>query len=170
MANFNENKVLLICRHAKSSWPDSDLADFDRPLNKRGERDAPIMGQRLQQRGFLPDLIMSSPAVRAQRTAEIYAGTLGYPLEDINYHQQLAEANWPQLLALIQHAEDRYRRIFLVGHNPECTSLANVLGGLTLRKIPTAGMVALSFPFNSWAGLREQSGILLFFDFPKNPF
>ncbi len=170
MANFNDHKVLLICRHAKSSWPDETLADFDRPLNKRGERDAPRMGQRLLQRGFFPDFIMSSPAVRTQRTAEIYADILGYPSEDFSYNYQLAAASWPQLLTAIHQVDDRYRRIFLVGHNPECTSLANALGGLTLRNIPTAGMVALSFACNSWKELHEQGGLLLFFDFPKNPF
>ena len=162
--------MLLICRHAKSSWDDSSLSDFERPLNKRGERDAPVMGQRLQTRGFIPDLIVSSPAARARRTAEIYAQALGYPLAAIRYDKRQYAATWPVLIRLIEELDDRCQRVFLVGHNPESTSLANALGGLTLRNIPTAGMVALSFACNSWKELHEQGGLLLFFDFPKNPF
>lgn len=164
-----EDKELLICRHAKSSWQDSTLTDFDRPLNKRGERDAPAMAQRLCERAFKPDLILSSPAVRARRTAEIYASALGYPLGAICYNQLQYAASWPMLLNLLQQVEEHHKRIFLVGHNPESTSLANALGGLTLSNIPTAGMVALAFS-GPWADLQEQSGSLLFFDFPKNSF
>ncbi|NLZ18417.1 MAG: histidine phosphatase family protein [Desulfobulbaceae bacterium] len=169
-ADFDSHRILLICRHAKSSWEDSSLNDFERPLNKRGLRDAPVMGQRLRARGFLPDLIVSSPAVRAQRTAEMYAEALEYPLESIQYNQQQYAATWLELLSLIQQVDDRFRRIFLVGHNPESTSLANALGGLAIANIPTAGMVALSFHCSTWTNVREQSGKLLFFDFPKNPF
>ena len=74
----SDSKQLFICRHAKSSWQDHSLGDVDRPLNKRGQRDAPEMGRRLRQRGLLPDLIVASHAVRARTTASLYADQLGY--------------------------------------------------------------------------------------------
>ncbi|WP_448871909.1 SixA phosphatase family protein [Desulfobulbus propionicus] len=160
-------KRLLICRHAKSSWKDPDLPDFDRPLNKRGQRDAPEMGRRLAAHGFRPDLICSSPALRAMSTAQLYAGQLGYPLDRIRYNPHQYAATVPVLLQLLQEIEENVQTLMLVGHNPEITALANLLGGLTMDNIPTAGIVALEFGLEHWRGLHPGAGSLLFFDYPK---
>jgi phosphohistidine phosphatase len=162
-----KNKRILICRHAKSSWRDVDLNDFDRPLNKRGERDAPEMGRRLVEHGIRPDLIMTSPAQRALSTALHYAQALGYPSERIARNPRQYAATVPALIKELQAIDHRVATLMLVGHNPESTELANVLGGLAIDNIPTSGIVALEFATASWQELAAGKGVLLFFDFPK---
>jgi phosphohistidine phosphatase len=157
----------LICRHAKSSWHEASLNDFDRPLNKRGERDAPEMGKRLLRRGIRPDLILSSPAARAKATATHYAEQLGYPLERLHYNPSQYAATVPVLIGLVQGVDPAVHTLLLVGHNPESTALANVLGGLAIDNIPTSGIVALEFALATWQEVTAGKGALLFFDCPK---
>lgn len=163
-----DRKQLLICRHAKSSWDDASLSDVERPLNKRGRRDAPEMGRRLAERGLLPDLILASHATRAWTTAEAYADRLGYPPDRIQVDPGLYTATAASLLALVRALEPRLGRILLVGHNPECTAFANLLGNLDLDNLPTGGIVALEFHTRSWQEILPGQGQLLFVDFPKN--
>jgi len=163
-----EHRLLLICRHAKSSWEGEVCRDIDRPLNKRGQRDAPEMGQRLKRRPLLPDLIITSPAVRALTTAELIAAQLGYPLAGVRINPAQYAATVPSLLAQLRLIEPQYTRVMIVGHNPEFTALANVLGGLAIDNLPTCGMVALALPLASWDHLAPGSGTLVFYDFPKN--
>lgn len=161
-------KRLLICRHAKSGWKDQTLSDFERPLNKRGKRDAPVMGQRLVKHKAIPDLIMTSPAKRALATAIQYAEILGYPEEQIVTNRSQYAASVAQLVSLIQQTKKSVSTLMIVGHNPESTQLANFLSVLQFDSIPTCGIVALEFSLNSWQGIDEAVGKLLFFDFPKN--
>jgi phosphohistidine phosphatase len=163
-----DRKQLLLCRHAKSSWNNETLSDFDRPLNKRGERDAPEMGRRLAQQGMRPDLIMTSPAVRARATAEYLAARLGYPQEKLKINSGQYAATVAALLAFLRALEPCCGRVMMVGHNPEFTALANLLGNLDIGNIPTCGIVALEFPVTTWKEVTGGSGKLLFFDFPKN--
>ncbi|MBP7517554.1 MAG: histidine phosphatase family protein [Desulfobulbus sp.] len=163
-----DRKQLFLCRHAKSSWDDASLSDVERPLNKRGRRDAPEMGRRLAERGLLPDLILASHATRAWTTAEAYADRLGYPPDRIQVDPGLYTATAASLLALVRALEPRLGRILLVGHNPECTAFANLLGNLDLDNLPTGGIVALEFHTRSWQEILPGQGQLLFVDFPKN--
>lgn len=163
-----DRKQLVICRHAKSSWDDASLSDVERPLNKRGRRDAPEMGRRLAERGLLPDLILASHATRAWTTAEAYADRLGYPPDRIQVDPGLYTATAASLLALVRALEPRLGRILLVGHNPECTAFANLFGNLDLDNLPTGGIVALEFHTRSWQEILPGQGQLLFVDFPKN--
>jgi len=163
-----EDLLLLICRHAKSSWEGEVRSDIDRPLNKRGHRDAPEMGQRLKRRQFQPDLIVTSPAVRARTTAESIAAQLGYPLAEVRINPDQYAATVPSLLAQLRLIEPQYTRVMIVGHNPEFTALANVLGGLAIDNLPTCAMVALALPLSSWDQLAPGCGTLVFYDFPKN--
>ena len=163
-----DRKQLVICRHAKSSWDDASLSDVERPLNKRGRRDAPEMGRRLAERGLLPDLILASHATRAWTTAEAYADRLGYPPDRIQVDPGLYTATAASLLALVRALEPRLGRILLVGHNPECTAFATLLGNLDLDNLPTGGIVALEFHTRSWQEILPGQGQLLFVDFPKN--
>ena len=158
---------LLICRHAKSSWQDAGLRDFDRPLNKRGERNATEMGHRLAQHGVRPDLIMTSPAVRAFATALHYARQLGIPPEQVRRNPAQYDASVPELLGLIHTVDSSVGTLMLVGHNPESTDLANTLAGLSIENIPTCGIVALAFSRCAWMDLAAGSGTFLFFDYPK---
>lgn len=163
----SENKRLVICRHAKSSWREVDLNDFDRPLNKRGERDAPEMGRRLVEHRIRPDLIMTSPAQRAFSTTLHYAQALGYLQERIERNPRQYAATVPALIEALRAIDNKVTTLMLVGHNPESTELANVLAGLTIDNIPTSGIVALEFPIASWRELAVGKGVLLFFDYPK---
>ena len=160
-------KRLLICRHAKSSWKEAGLRDFDRPLNGRGKNDAPEMGRRLLAHGVVPELILSSSAIRAAETARHYAVQLGYPLDQIRFDSRQYEAGIPLLLSLIKDVDQKVTSLMVVGHNPESTMLANYLSGLMIENIPTSGIVALEFAVASWGEVSPGNGRLLFFDYPK---
>src|SRR2546421_80442 len=101
-------KTLTLARHAKSSWDDLELSDFERPLNKRGRKDAPFMGELLHSRGFRPDLIVSSPANRALTTARIIAEELEYPLDRIIVNEKLYEADSGDILNVARATDDAY--------------------------------------------------------------
>lgn len=158
---------LLIVRHAKSSWNEAGLPDHERPLNRRGERDAPFMGAVLRQRGFRPEAIVSSPARRARMTAERLAEALGYAEADIAIRAAMYEQGLEGAFSVLQSLDDRWHRVILVGHNPDLLRLINLLGGETLTHLPTCGMAALEFELDSWTHVYEGSGRLAYFDYPK---
>ncbi|MGB2908139.1 MAG: histidine phosphatase family protein [Candidatus Aminicenantaceae bacterium] len=160
-------KRLYLVRHAKSSWRDPELDDFDRPLNKRGKRDAPFMGQRLSDADIQPDLIISSPAKRAAKTAKVIAAKIGYPAKHIQWRESLYGAGTLTLLQILYEIEDSVRQLMLVGHNPGLTLLAECLTGESVYNIPTAGVFAVDLTITSWAQAREGCGALVFFDYPK---
>ena len=161
-------KELIIVRHAKSSWKDSGLDDRERPLNKRGERDAPEMGARLARRKDRPDLIMSSPAVRALTTARIIAGRLGYPCNDIVVRDRLYGAGVVELLDVIRNADESVGTLMLFGHNPGLTELANHLGPRPIPNLPTCGVLHLKFEADVWPVVGYACGDEVLFDFPKS--
>lgn len=160
-------KQLLICRHAKSSWKNPNLVDFDRPLNKRGKKNAPQMGKMLVKHKVIPDLIVSSPAKRAKKTALILAKKLHYPKKEIKYLKATYDAPSKDLITCIHSFDDRYSKIIMVGHNTGYTTLANTLGGLHIPNVPTCGIVALNFTIDSWRDVKEKNGDLVFFIYPK---
>ena len=160
-------KHLLICRHAKSSWKDSSLADFDRPLNKRGETNAPLMGKMLVDHKIKPDLIVSSPAKRAKLTALTLAKELHYPKKKIVYMNSIYNAPAEKLIPCIHSFDDQFDKVIIVGHNTGFTMLANVLGDLEIPNVPTCGIVALDFKVDSWKNVRKKNGKLVFFYYPK---
>lgn len=135
-------KILYLARHAKSSWDDMRLSDFERPLNKRGERDAPMMAEILKAKGVTPQLILSSPALRAKRTAEIYHDVIGGILQ---FDRRIYEASPMSLLYLAQEALQDHDTLMIVGHNPALTELVNLLGDTPIYNLPTAAVVGLAF-------------------------
>lgn len=160
-------KTLYLIRHAKSSWKQPDLSDFDRPLNKRGKNDAPLMGEILSGKGINPELVIASPAKRAASTAKIIASEIGYPKEKIIFDKNIYEATGRRLLEIIAGVETRFNSVMLFGHNPGITVLSNNLSDRFIDNIPTCGVVALGFS-NSWDNLKMKSAKFLFFDYPKN--
>ncbi len=160
-------KQLLLCRHAKSSWKDTGLADIDRPLNGRGRKNAPEMGRRLAAAGAVPDLVVSSPACRALATAGLIALATGMDPDEIVVKKQVYDASSTGLLRVIQGLEEQRDRVMLVGHNPETTQVANILGSLEIANVPTCGIVALDFDVGSWAEVGPGLGTLVFFEYPK---
>ena len=158
---------LFVFRHAKSSWKDPSLADRDRPLNKRGKRDAPEMGRRLAARGGAPDLIVSSPATRALATARIIAAAVGYPADRIREDERLYLASPAEILEAIRDLEDGYERVFLFGHNPGLTELVNELSEPAVDNVPTCGVVELRLAVDRWADLSRDTVQRASIDTPK---
>ena len=166
--SFYTMKTLYLIRHAKSSWKFPELDDFDRPLNKRGKHDAPMMGKRLQQQGILPDLIISSPAKRAKKIAQAIARAVGFTPSAIQYDRTVYEASAEGLLAIVRGTDDQGATLMLVGHNPELTALANRLTTHYIDNVVTSGVVAMAFPTDRWAEVGEDSkGQFLWYDYPK---
>lgn len=160
-------KYLFLLRHAKSSWSDSILSDRDRPLNKRGKRDAPDTAKRLASQEIQPELIVSSPAVRALTTAQTMAEALGFHAQDIRLEDRIYEASTTQLLTIIRELDDQCDRIMLVGHNPGFTDLLNQIDNVRIDNVPTCGLATLSFNVNSWAAADITQATLVNFDYPK---
>lgn len=161
-------KTLYLMRHAKSSWEDFSLPDFDRPLNKRGKRDAPFMGKKLYNRTIFPDLILSSSAKRAKITAKIVANELGnYTKENLQFTDTIYDADTENLIEIISQQDDKLGSLLLFGHNPSFTALANQLSDYHIYNIPTSGIVGISFKINSWKKIAAKKGKMLFFDYPK---
>jgi phosphohistidine phosphatase len=159
-------KQLLLVRHGKSDWGNLDLKDFDRPLNKRGKENAPKMAERLINRGFKIDLMVSSPAKRAKSTAKYFAKA--YNIDHIQFEESIYEANTLALLKVVNGLDDDAKNVVIFGHNPGFTDFANQLCDADIYNIPTAGMVLISFPFDSWQMVSKGTGELVFFDYPKN--
>lgn len=160
-------KTLTIVRHAKSSWDHPGLSDRDRPLNKRGERDAPEMGRRIQAHGIRPSLIISSPAERAWSTARIIATELAYPLEFLQREKSLYLASVDAILDVIAAQDEGFNNLMLVGHNPGLTEFANFLSPGLTNNLPTAGVVAVEIDQDDWSLYGRPSARLLVHDYPK---
>ena len=162
-------KTLTIVRHAKSSWKDPTLRDRERPLNKRGERDAPVMGQRIATAGIRPSLILSSPAVRAWTTAKVIAAQISYPKEFLQKEPQLYMASVNDMLDVIVAQDEGFNSLMLVAHNPGLTDFANYLvPGLT-HNLPTAGVVSVNIDQDHWNLYEQPATELIFHDWPKKP-
>jgi phosphohistidine phosphatase len=159
-------KTLILIRHAKSSWKRPELPDRLRPLNKRGRRDAPVMGERLAKREVKPDAIISSPATRALTTAETIAREIGYPEEDIRLDERLYGASAFEMIEIIQEIDDALDCVMLFGHNPGLTDLANDLG-CEVDNVVTCGVIALEFDVDSWAHIDGVDPVYVDFDYPK---
>jgi len=160
-------KRLYLVRHAKSSWDDPDLADFERSLNKRGKRDAPFMARRIAEQGAKPDIIISSPAKRAILTARAFAEALEYPEHDIVQNKAVYLADVSGLLQIIRAIDNSKEQAMIFGHNPGFTSLANFLGKRNIDNIPTCGVYCLDFDELGWSKVGRGKGIFRFFDYPK---
>lgn len=161
-------KTLILVRHAKSSWHHPDLRDFDRPLNARGLRNAPMMGARLQTARVRPQRLMTSPAVRAQSTAEILAEELGLPSTAIQREERLYAASvetWLEVIEQLVPAEDT---VLLVGHNPAISELVAYFGCSAVGNVPTCGVVKLDFAVNDWTDVVSAKPTGGWFDYPKN--
>jgi len=151
-------KTLLLLRHAKSSWDDASWRDFDRPLNKRGLTSAPKVGRFLRKKGIRPELILSSPAVRAKKTAQLVSEAAGLAV-GTEYEERIYEANARQLLNIVSEIQDRIGTAMLVGHNPGFEELLELLTGESHR-MPTAALACVEFKAEKWPDVSARSGRL----------
>lgn len=160
-------KLLILIRHAKSSWSDPTLQDFDRPLNKRGRRNAPFMGEALCNKGVHFDHVYSSPAKRALDTANYICSAIGYDLGRIETDQTLYHASASSLLNFVRNMEDRFSTVAIVSHNPGLNELTNLLTEKHIDNIPTAGIVMLKASVDNWTKVEKKVVTLQDFDYPK---
>ena len=160
-------KTLYIVRHAKSSWKEMNMPDFERPLNPRGKQDAPLMGRRLASFGICPDYLVSSSAKRALATANLLAAELGYPVPRIVQDRELYLAEPGYLLDTIRGFDNQHGSAMLLGHNPGLTTLANHLGDLPADNIPTCGVYCIDFEVREWRDCGREKGRCRFFEYPK---
>jgi phosphohistidine phosphatase len=164
-------KTLYLVRHAKSSWADATLADDERPLNKRGLRDAPAMGQRLAEKKVKVDAMWVSPALRAVETARFLAQALNISKKSVEIHDRLYTSSIDDLLYEIRSCAEKVKSLLIVGHNPVLTECADFLiakeYASEITIMPTCGIVALEFSGSSWQQINKNEGRLLFFDYPK---
>ena len=161
-------KKLYLIRHAKSSWKNPGLEDFERPLNKRGLKDAERMGKVLKKASLRPDVVITSPARRAQETAEIIIDKIGFPVERVVLEEEVYDATTYELMEIINKLDDGLDTVVLFGHNPGMTNLANLLNDVEIDNIPTCGIFVIEFDVKSWKKVSEKSGAFVSFDFPKN--
>lgn len=159
-------KTLFLIRHAKSSRDDSTLPDRERPLEARGEREVATMSRRLSQRHEKPDLIISSPAVRALATAKVIAEGLDYKLKGIVIDERLYAATAHALIGVIEGLDDKLKCVMLVGHNPEFTDLARHFSN-EIMQMPTCAIADFAFDAKSWSGIGQVTPVKTNFDSPK---
>jgi phosphohistidine phosphatase len=155
-----------LIRHAKSSWKDIDASDFERGLTKKGRKHIDTIGSYLKLRGVLPDHILSSCAVRTQETADLLAKKLEYDGQT-EYLQELYFTDTETLKEILLMQDDTFDTVFVIGHNPQITDMANMLIDEHISKIPTMGVVAINFETDSWNELIHTEGKLDFFIYPK---
>ncbi|MBW4890730.1 histidine phosphatase family protein [Mucilaginibacter sp. HMF5004] len=158
-------KKLMLVRHAKSDWGDAFLDDFDRPLNNRGLQSAPEMASRLLKKHIIPQYSISSPALRAKTTANIFADKLG--LAEPTYNRSIYEAKYADLLRLINELPDAYDFVALYGHNP---GLSDLLYGLTgdMNDMPTCAVAIINFNLPEWKMISGDTGRVEYYDYPKS--
>ncbi|MFT3682273.1 MAG: histidine phosphatase family protein [Ferruginibacter sp.] len=161
-------KTLLVVRHAKSSWDVGTLNDFERPLNDRGKKDAPVMAQRLTGKKIIIDAFVSSPAKRAKKTAELFCETLGRKTEEIIFITKLYHAPADIFFEVVDELDDAHNTVAVFSHNPGITEFVNLLvPEVRLDNMPTCAVFAVKAPVNKWSDFKKAKKELLFFDYPK---
>lgn len=160
-------KKLILIRHAKSSWEEGNLNDFDRSLNNRGTNDAPKMGHRLFMQKIIPDLMVSSNANRAISTAQLIADEVEYSKEQIVKEESIYQASKEQLTQLIEKLPSTAACVFLIGHNPTISSLVEELTSESYGTLPTTGIVGIEFSVDQWIAISKGSGSVFYNDYPK---
>lgn len=161
-------KTLYILRHAKSSWDDAGLSDYERPLNERGLKDAPLMGRIMKKNSFQPDVIISSPATRAKQTAHLIRDAARIDGE-IKFDERIYEASPQALVQIISEIDNRNNSVLIVGHNPGLESLIKFLTG-KLEPMPTAALAVIDLEIENWSEVNSPRGSLRLLIRPKEVF
>lgn len=164
-------KTVYFIRHAKSSWSDMSLRDHDRPLNKRGKRDAPFMAEKLKELGAEPDAIITSTALRAKTTAQHFALAFELSGKQFVEESKIYEAYSSNILKIVQNTSDNLNTILVFGHNPGFTMVANSFaGGEDIDNVPTCGIVKVVANVSNWKDLKKPKGKVVEFHYPKQYF
>ncbi|HEY0384629.1 MAG TPA: histidine phosphatase family protein [Pyrinomonadaceae bacterium] len=158
-------KTLFLLRHAKSSWQNESLPDFERPLNERGRSAAPLIGKFMRQHKLRPDLILCSPAERARQTIALVSAAAAFKAE-LRYDERIYAASAARLFAVVSQIDESAGSVLLVGHNPGLEELLEALTG-EVRHLPTAALAHMTLNVERWAGACEQTGELVRLVKPK---
>ncbi len=161
----NAVKTLLLLRHAKSSWDDNTLKDFDRPLNKRGLKAAPMVGETMRKRKLRPELVLSSPAERAKETTRLVCDAAGL-IAVARYEDGIYEASARRLLEIVSQTEDAVNTAMLVGHNPGLAELLAILTGEP-HHMTTATLACIDLSIEKWSEVTSGAGKLQWIVKPK---
>ena len=161
-------KTLLLVRHAKSSWDNLQLSDFERPLNDRVKKDAPLMAKRVKDKKPKIDRFVSSPAKRAKKTALIFMEEYDAPEKDLVLVPSLYEASVKNFYDAVEDVNDKDDTVALFSHNPGITDFVNTLTEKNIDNIPTCGVFALKIRTKKWQDFKKAEKEFLFFDYPKN--
>jgi phosphohistidine phosphatase len=160
-------KQLLLVRHAKSSWSDFSIKDFDRPLNDRGKKDAPEMASRLVDKDITIDAFIASPAKRARKTAELFVKEFKGEKGDIIFFEELYLANPSAFFDVISKTDDKFKTIAVFSHNEGITDFANNLTDTKIDDMPTCGIFAVKAKIKHWSDFKDAEKEFWFFDSPK---
>ena len=160
-------KTLIILRHGKSSWDDHRLRDFDRPLKNKGRRRTQLIADYLKQHDVVPQIIVSSPAVRAIDTARIAANGLGYNQSEIIQNESLYFVSTEKYFEAVYATPDNVQTMMIVGHNPMITDFCNTFIEHPVDNIPTSGLCVVSFDAQQWQDIHKAKHQLLHLVFPK---
>jgi phosphohistidine phosphatase len=160
-------KTLYLLRHAKSSWSDPSLKDFERPLSERGLADIQTMASRFLERKRQLQCIITSPAVRAKMTANLFAKAIGFPRNDVAANPELYFAGSAMFLKAATLIDEDYDAAMLVGHNPAITEFVNDMCNAGIDNVPTSGLVELRLAVDYWAEVVCDEAELIDFDYPK---
>ncbi len=158
-------KRLYLVRHAKSDWVDATIPDIERPLNSRGKTDAPVMAKNLLDKGFVPQMMMSSPAVRAKTTADYFAEIFNN--DTIEVDPKLYHADIDDIINSCIHLDDKVNSIMMFCHNPGITYFANVICDANIDNVPTTGVLVIDVETDSWENLDMSKLHLIDFLYPK---
>ena len=161
-------KTLLLIRHAKSSWNNVILPDFERPLNERGKYDAPLMAKRIKEKKIEIDAFASSPAKRAKKTAAIFMDEFNAKEKKLIFIPSLYEATSEKFYDAIENLKDKYDTVALFAHNPGITDFINSLECSPVYNMPTCGVYAVKIKIKNWKEFRKANKEFLFFDYPKS--
>ena len=161
-------KTVLLIRHAKSSWTDASLNDFDRPLNDRAKRDAPEMAKRLSDKKIKIDTFISSPAKRAKKTALFFAKEFGVDEKDVIYKTELYAAPSEVFYDVIEKLDDDADNVAIFSHNPGITEFANSLTDVRADDMPTCSIFAIKSEAKKWNEFSGSKKVFWFFDYPKS--
>jgi phosphohistidine phosphatase len=162
-------KTLILVRHAKSSWDEVGMDDAERPLNERGKKDAPQMARRLKDKGIKIDILISSPAKRAHKTAKYFAEAYELNKKEIEITNKLYGASVTAFLEVINTIDDKHKTAIIFSHNPGITEFANTLTSVHIDNMPTCSIFTVQANINKWADFLKSEKSFLFFDYPKNP-
>lgn len=162
-----EVRDICFVRHAKSSWDHPGIKDYDRPLDKRGLHDAPMMASEMKKLGLIPQLIITSGANRAKSTAVYFADEFGLPKSSFLVQDKLYEASTEEVFEVVRAVPSNVKFVYLFGHNPSFTWVANSLSGIHIDNIPTCGVVHAQASLTDWKKFKPEHTGFIGFHYPK---